>query len=251
MDLRSATVADGDGIRRVARASLAASYTPALDDSVIDHAVENWYDEETLADVLADEERLLLVAVEDGEVAGFSQSTLAGKEDSVGAIQWLHVAPARRGHGVGAALLRETEAALLDRGATLLEGRVLVANEAGNEFYGRHGYERAGERELVIGEQTFTENTYARSPEGASPADMVEAWTTEDGLEVFVAFDERERGSLGSFYPVYRSPDRERRWGWLCANCESFDNAMDTMGRIECNQCGNRRRPERWDAAYL
>ncbi|MFB6211740.1 MAG: DUF5816 domain-containing protein, partial [Halobacteriales archaeon] len=35
-----------------------------------------------------------------------------------------------------------------------------------------------------------------------------------------------------------------------CGNCETLNNAMDTMGRIVCNECGNTRKPEEWDAAH-
>lgn len=74
--------------------------------------------------------------------------------------------------------------------------------------------------------------------------------TTPDGQEVFVAEDEPDVGSKGPFYVVYISEDREDRWGYFCSNCETFDNAMDPMARIVCNECGNTRKPEDWDAAY-
>lgn len=74
--------------------------------------------------------------------------------------------------------------------------------------------------------------------------------TTEDGLEVYVAEDESEIGSKGPFYIVYNGDDRAARYGYLCSNCETVDNAMDPMGKIVCNECGNTRRPEEWDAAH-
>lgn len=74
--------------------------------------------------------------------------------------------------------------------------------------------------------------------------------TTAEGATVYVAEDEGERGAKGAFFVVYRTRSRERRYGWLCANCDSLDNAMDTMGRIKCNVCGNLRKPSEWDAAH-
>ena len=44
--------------------------------------------------------------------------------------------------------------------------------------------------------------------------------------------------------------DGQRRWGFFCANCESFDNAVDSMGRIQCNRCSNFHKAEEWDAAH-
>jgi hypothetical protein len=73
---------------------------------------------------------------------------------------------------------------------------------------------------------------------------------TPDGKTVHVATDEGAIGSEGPFYVAYRDPDRERRYGWFCSNCESFDNAMGPMGRVHCNRCGNRRKPTEWDAAH-
>ncbi|SEL65933.1 DUF5816 domain-containing protein [Haloferax larsenii] len=78
----------------------------------------------------------------------------------------------------------------------------------------------------------------------------LEAHTVSSGKTVFVARDEVERGAKGPFFIVYSSEDAERRWGYRCGNCESFDTAMDTMGRVECNVCSNVRKPEEWDAAH-
>jgi len=78
----------------------------------------------------------------------------------------------------------------------------------------------------------------------------LEAGTTEDGETVYVDRTQGERGSEGPFFVVYATPDRKTRWGYVCSNCESFDNAMDTMGRLQCNVCGNLRKPDEWDAAH-
>lgn len=74
--------------------------------------------------------------------------------------------------------------------------------------------------------------------------------TTPDGETVYVATDEGDVGLEGPFYVAYRRPDRTRRYGWFCSNCETFDNAMDPMGRVECNRCGNRRKATSWDSAH-
>jgi hypothetical protein len=78
----------------------------------------------------------------------------------------------------------------------------------------------------------------------------MDATTTTDGETVYVAREEGERGSKGPFFVVYTGEQGERRYGYLCGNCERIDNAMDPMGRIECNVCGNVRKPTEWDAAH-
>ena len=78
----------------------------------------------------------------------------------------------------------------------------------------------------------------------------MDAITTTDGQTVYVAREEGERGSKGPFFVVYAGEGGDRRYGYLCGNCERIDNAMDPMGRIECNVCGNVRKPTEWDAAH-
>lgn len=74
--------------------------------------------------------------------------------------------------------------------------------------------------------------------------------TTPDGQQVYVARNEGDRGSKAPFFVAYLSRDRSRKYGWACGHCESLDTAMDTMGRITCNECGNLRKPTEWDAAH-
>ncbi|USZ68056.1 DUF5816 domain-containing protein [Halorussus salilacus] len=78
----------------------------------------------------------------------------------------------------------------------------------------------------------------------------MDATTTDDGRTVYVAREEGERGSKGPFFVVYTGDAGEDRYGYFCGNCEQIDNAMDPMGRIECNVCGNIRKPTEWDAAH-
>ncbi|WP_435193864.1 DUF5816 domain-containing protein [Natronomonas sp. EA1] len=70
------------------------------------------------------------------------------------------------------------------------------------------------------------------------------------GKTLYVARDEGEKGQKGPFFVVYSDDDREDRWGFFCANCETFNNAMDAMGRIQCNECANMKKADEWDAAH-
>ena len=251
MEFRNATAGDVEDVRRVARASLAASYGHALDEDRIEHAVEEWYGDD-LADRLDEESSLYLVAAADGELRGFSQSHLVGDVHTVGEIAWLHVDPDHRGQGHGARLLERTERELVDRGVAQFRGRVLAANESGAEFYGEHGYEESDGREVQIGEQTFTERKFVKWPSTEGERELpLEPRETPSGQTVYVAYDESERASLAPMYSAFFDERRERRYGWFCGNCESFDIAMDSMGRAECNGCGNTRKHTRWDSSYL
>jgi diamine N-acetyltransferase len=250
MEFREATPDDSDAIRSIAHDSLSSTYTDFLAEETIDDAIEQWYGESFDAR-LDDEYSVILVIEDDGEVVGFSQNELVGERHETGQIHWLHIDPARRGDGIGVRLLVRTREKLLDAGAEQVQGFVLEDNEGGNAFYCGHGFEQAGQREVEIGSETFTENVYIESEAEAS-----EEWKAIDSFEfddrtIYVNYAEPARGSKAPFYGAYETEDQSSRYGWFCGNCDSIDNAMDAMGRIECNDCGNRRKATRWDASYL
>ena len=131
-----------------------------------------------------------------------------------------------------------------------IRGFVLEGNEGGNRFYAAHGFEQVGTRDVEVGDETFTETVFVESDLEDVEWRGIEAFDL-DGAEIFVSFGEAARGSLAPFYSAYESDRGERRYGWFCGNCNTVDNAMDSMGRIECNKCGNLRKATRWDASYL
>ncbi|MDS0220698.1 GNAT family N-acetyltransferase [Haloarcula sp. S1AR25-5A] len=241
MELREAKPPDRPAIRDVARRSLEASYS--LGPKAITSAIEEWYDEERITEALDEEDRLILVADQDGQVVGLSESVLSS--DSIGTILWLHVDPAYRGEGIGSALFDETHRMLHERGAETLQGRVLADNVEGNSFYEDRGFERAGTGEVDIAGRTYVENLYTDAAElGREPV-------ADDGQTVYVDHNNHESGSMAPFHVVHVTEDGSDRYGYYCSNCETLANAMDSMGRIECDNCGNVRKPMRWDAAYL
>jgi len=79
---------------------------------------------------------------------------------------------------------------------------------------------------------------------------QLDAIRTAEGETVHVDRTDGEKGSKGTFFVAYVSEDGETRWGFFCENCETTDNAVDSMGRIECNVCGNVKKPDEWDAAH-
>ena len=249
MELREATPADVEAIRSIASHSLSETYGAFLDDETIGDAVDDWYGEGFIEELEA--ERSLVIVVErDGKPAGFAQSDLVGGQHKTGRILWLHIDPDHRGDGTGVRLLVHTRERLRDEGAEQLQGFVLEDNEEGNAFYRSHGFEQVGQREVEVGGERFTENVYA---EGAAAGGD---WAGLDDLEVdgdvyAVSYGEATRGADSPFYRIYETDDRQTPYGWLCGSCNSTDTAMDAMGRIECNECGNRRKATRWDASYL
>lgn len=249
IDIRAATTDDEAAIRRIASRSFAESYGDVLDQQVVDRTVAAWYGRDPLADRLDADDTVFLLLTVGTEPAGFSDCTHE-PDALVGSIDWLHVDPFHRGAGLGEMLLRETEQRLVARGAERVAGRVLESNAAGNEFYRAQGYTQAGSRTIDIDDETHTENRYLVDPTGDGGERILEPVET-DGRTLYLALDERERGTEAPFFVAYSSPDPADRYGFYCDNCGTVRTSMDTMGRITCTACGNERRPSRWDAAYL
>ena len=78
----------------------------------------------------------------------------------------------------------------------------------------------------------------------------MDAKTTADGRQLYVDRERAERGSKGPFFVAYSTERADSQWGYYCANCDTFDNAMDAMGRLKCNTCANIKKPDEWDAAH-
>ncbi|WP_332899538.1 DUF5816 domain-containing protein [Haladaptatus sp. CMSO5] len=78
----------------------------------------------------------------------------------------------------------------------------------------------------------------------------MDAIATDSGETLYVTEAEAERGSKGPFLVVYETDDGDDRWGFYCSHCNSLNTAMDSMGRIKCNDCGNIHKADEWDAAH-
>ncbi|MUV87594.1 GNAT family N-acetyltransferase [Natronomonas sp. CBA1123] len=240
MEVREATADDGPTVRSLALRSMEASYS--LSPSTIEGAIRQWYGVEEFAEKLEDDEVQLLIAEEDGEPVAFSESVLV---DSRGDIHWLHVAAMYRGQGIGHALYEETRQRLEDAGAETIRGLVLADNTEGNRFWEKRGLTKVGEGSVEIDGTAFVENIYV-DHEGSEIQPIV----VED-RELYVDRSDSDRGSKGAFYTVYSEEDRENKYGYYCGSCESLVTSMDSMGRLECDSCGNQLKPTRWDAAYM
>lgn len=250
MDIRDARPEDADAVRTVATESMAASYAPGVDESAIRTAVDEWYSAERISDALENPDTVFLVVEDEDSLIAFSKGAVVERRSQTGEIHWLHVDPERRDEGVGRRLLAATENEFAKRGTARLAGYVLAVNEVGAQFYERNGYELEGEREVSVGDRSFEERRYGKFSKETDD-DALEPVAGPDGDTLYVDFREARQGDSDAFYPVYRSADAERRYGWYCEDCESTDVVMDTMERVECNGCGNRSKPTRWDAAYL
>lgn len=251
MELRSGEPTDRNAIADVALASLRKSYTHFIDESTIEEAVDRWYAEDPFGETFENENELLVVAEEDGEVVGFAQGAILESEPVAAELHWLHVHPDAREQDLGSQLLGGMQDQASHLGATVLRGLVLAENEAGVAFYEAHEFERVGSRTVDVTDQEFEELIYETHLGDEPKEQVLETVSGPDGQELTVNYSEGDRGLKGPFYPTYLSDDLEERYGYFCGNCRSIENTMDTMGRIVCGNCDNSRKATRWDASYL
>lgn len=242
MEIRPAEPEDRESIRRVVRRSLRASYS--LSPTGIDSAMEQWYGGDSYAEKLDRSGVHMVVATTEDTLAGYAEGVVAALD--AGDLRWIHVAPAHRGRGIGSGLFERMRERLRDHGVDHLRGNVLAANEEGNTFYERHGFEKVDTDAVEIGGQSYVENVYIDEGTAAIPSTQ-----TADDRRVYVDRHQVVPGTRASFRVVHTEPDRETRYGFFCSNCDVLANAIDPMGRIECTECGNVRKAQQWDAAYL
>ncbi|MEM4781735.1 MAG: GNAT family N-acetyltransferase [Halalkalicoccus sp.] len=253
MEIRDAKREDVTAIREVARQSLLDSYAHFLDEETIEDAVEQWYGEGRLEELVSDDaDDVYIPVVEtDDEIVAFAQCHRVEYPERVGEIHWLHVHPDHREEGYGSELYDHVREHFESEGIDRFKGFVVAENEAGNAFYERRGYESAYTHTQSIADEEFAENVWVDVPDGQRYRRPIEPHENADGTTLYVAYREASVGSRGPFHVAYMDESLEKRYGWFCSVCESFDNAMDPSGRVVCNDCGNVRKATRWDAAYL
>ncbi len=113
----------------------------AYDSHIVPESNRSAVRESVLRHIVADE---LLVAREDGDLAGFVMFTVeSGQYDQDvrrGVVQNLYVAPDHRNRGIGTELLTAAEAALDEHGVDRIALDVMASNDDARRFYRRHGY---------------------------------------------------------------------------------------------------------------
>ena len=122
MELREFQPGESSDIQQIARESLTASYGGAFDEALVEDLVAQWYNEETVEQLVDDENALLVVAATD-EAVGYAQGEIIGTDPVIGDVQWLHVRPDARGERVGVQLLGDLVDRMESRGASLVRGR--------------------------------------------------------------------------------------------------------------------------------
>jgi ribosomal protein S18 acetylase RimI-like enzyme len=122
--------------------------------------------------LLADPAYALWVAERDGVAVGYAQAGPCGlphAEASAadGELKRLYLLASEQGAGTGARLCEAALAWLERDGPRTLWLSVWSENVGAQRFYARHGFEKAGEYEFLVGQQRDREYMFRRKPRAA------------------------------------------------------------------------------------
>lgn len=254
LSVRSAESDDAERVREIAESTFTQAY--ALSPQDIETILSTKFDVESLRTQFEEDDESTLVAEQDGVLTGFAMTSA-----DEGTIRWLHVDPERRGVGVGTTLFEQAVEELEAEGVEDVRGIVLSSNTAAGAFFERFGYGQTDEWQTDIGglevvEYAFAESSDVESGDDArdtehTDSDWPDTTTTDDGQTVHLD-DDVLQGTEGAFVAAYTDEDRTEEYGYYCTNCGSTDVSMDSMERLECENCGNVRRPDDdYDESYL
>ena len=247
MEIREATAEDRTGVRAIAERSFQTSYS--LSPEQIEIILEGVFSDAEWTDRGENERSRVFVATDGGEPVGFADV----KFDDQAILRWLHVEPGHRGEGVGTALFEHVRTAADDRDTPLV-GRVLAENDEGKDFCEQFGFDEGEKLRLEFGHETFFGYVHAKPGEVGSEiderSDAIPETVTTDGKRLTVDIDDETPGTDGPFFRTYEEGSGDS-YGYFCSNCESVNVGSDSLGRLECQNCGNKHLADEWDAAYL
>ncbi|WP_435332750.1 GNAT family N-acetyltransferase [Haloarchaeobius sp. TZWWS8] len=159
MDYRHATVDDIDALQRVAQRSWEQDYPAIVSRESIVEGVHEWYSDDRLEADIRAADTSVLVAADGDTVVGFAHGIV---DDDTGTLMRVYVDPDHRGDGVGRALVEYAMDDFETRGVDRVESMVLTANEPGNAFYHRLGFEQVQRATTTIGGESYDENIYLK-----------------------------------------------------------------------------------------
>lgn len=142
MKIRNATLADREELSRLT-AEVHELHREARPDVYGEFDPERFRKE--ISDTLSCPDSVLLVAEEEGELAGMALLTFRQPKNPIlkprlyAFLEELSVGERFRGQGIGTALFAAAKEQALKRGATSLELQVWSFNEAAIRFYGKMG----------------------------------------------------------------------------------------------------------------
>lgn len=142
MDVREATPADAEGVRRVADAAWHAAHADIVGPDAVEAFLDEQYDPADLRDRYRSAGSITFVAVDGERMVGYASGVPAEDGYTLGA---LYVHPDRQGAGIGSRLLECVEDAAREEGYGTLDLVVMAENDDAIGFYEARSFERVND----------------------------------------------------------------------------------------------------------
>ena len=158
LTVREAVPADTPEILSVAEVGWRETYGEILAAETISTALDEWYDGSDTREAIDREDVGYFVAERDGPVVGYLSGGV--RDDSIGHLGAIYVAPDKWGEGIGTALLQRFEQWCADRDCSEIRLHVLSENAIAQSFYRSHGYESIESEQTALFDETVSQQVF-------------------------------------------------------------------------------------------
>ena len=163
MEVHEATPEDAKAVQEVAQASWHAAHEQILGTEGVEELLDEWYDRDGLRERIAREEAPMFLAVNDGEVVGFTQGVLGEDSPAEAIVGSIYVLPEYWGRGIGTELLHRLFSAFEEKGWDSVCLAVMAENDVARSFYDKHGFEIHEERTVELAGQEINDAVLIRN----------------------------------------------------------------------------------------
>lgn len=169
--IRRATPDDATTLAELGQVTFIDAFGHLYTQEDLQAFIEESHSVAAYARALANPDYALWLAERDGVALGYAQAGPCGlphadARTGDGELKRLYLLRSAQNGGVGVALLQVALEWLEREGPRTLWISVWSENYGAQRFYGRHGFEHAGEYEFIVGEQRDREFMYRRKPAG-------------------------------------------------------------------------------------
>lgn len=147
--IRAAVPKDIPAIRRIAERGWNGAYRGILSQETIDTAMTEWYDPDTIREIIEREDVAYFVTEQNGDIVGYASGG-PSDEETIATLGAIYVDPDHWGEGIGTTLLEEFEDFCDHHGYDAIQFQVLAENNVGMSFYRKHGYNVVEERDTDL-----------------------------------------------------------------------------------------------------
>lgn len=156
VEIRPVVEKDANDIKRVAEQAWYEAHAPIIGEEIVAEFLEQYYDIDSLREVIDRDEWIMYVADAGEEVVGFVSGGPDSDEPELLHLNRVYVAPEHWGNSIGGRLLDAFEEDATRQEFDRVKLRVMVDNDQAVGFYESAGYDRRDE----IYDESVETNSY-------------------------------------------------------------------------------------------